>query len=271
MCAHPVIPNCGGSSCTDTTNTAPVVTTVTSNQSGPIPIGGSVQITATFTDASLLQTHTCSISWDDGNTDTFPATTESSGGSTGTCVKSHTYGSAGVYTVSVTVTDSCGAASNTLLYEFVVVYDPNGGFVTGGGWINQPSDGFPALTGKANFGFVSKYKKGSNVPEGETEFQFKAGDINFHSSSYDYGSLVISGGKKATYRGDGTVNGEAGYRFVLIAVDGDASNPKGPDRFRIKITKTGFGVIYDNRPGSSEDPDLSDTTVLGGGSIVIHK
>jgi hypothetical protein len=163
----------------------------------------------------------------------------------------------------------CGASGENY-FQYVVIFDPNGGFVTGGGWINQPSDGVPALTGRANFGFVSKYKKGNYTPNGETEFQFKAGDINFHSSGYDYGSLVISGGKKATYRGDGTVNGEAGYRFVLIAVDGDAPPSSGPDRFRIKITKAG-DVVYDNRPGSSEDPDLSDTTILGGGSIVIHK
>jgi hypothetical protein len=170
--------------------------------------------------------------------------------------------------VTVTIFDGCSSGSSR--YEYAVIFDPNGGFVTGGGWINQPAGGVPALTGKANFGFVSKYKKGNNTPDGETEFQFKAGDINFHSSSYDYGSLIISGGKKATYRGDGTVNGEAGYRFVLIAIDGDAPPSSGPDRFRIKITK-GISVIYDNRPGSSEDPDLSATDVLGGGSIVIHR
>jgi hypothetical protein len=60
------------------------------------------------------------------------------------------------------------------------------------------------------------------------------------------------------------------YRFVLIAVDGDAQPSSGPDRFRIKITKGGT-LVYDNRVGSSEDPDVSDTTALGGGSIVIHK
>jgi hypothetical protein len=38
----------------------------------------------------------------------------------------------------------------------------------------------PTLTGKANFGFVSKYQKGQSTPDGNTEFQFKAGDLNLH-------------------------------------------------------------------------------------------
>ena len=44
----------------------------------------------------------------------------------------------------------------------------------------------PTLTGKANFGFVSKYQHGQSTPDGNTEFQFKAGDLNFHSSSYEW-------------------------------------------------------------------------------------
>ncbi len=82
--------------------------------------------------------------------------------------------------------------------------------------------------------------------------------------------LVISDGKKATYRGDGTVNDEAGYRFVLMAVHGDASKPAEADRFRIKITN-GTTTVYDNRMGVSEDIDNADPTAIGGGSIVIHK
>jgi hypothetical protein len=270
LCEHVVIPNCGPESCTNATNTSPVVAVPTASPSGPQPVGASIQISANFTDPSLNQTHTCSINWDDGAT-TPGAVSEPSGVNPGTCQGTHTYNLPGVYTVVVTVTDICNSSGESR-YEFVVIYDPNGGFVTGGGWINQPADGFPSAPGKANFGFVSKYKKGNNTPEGETEFQFKAGDINFHSSSYDFGSLVISGGKKATYRGDGTVNGESGYRFVLIAVDGDAPPSSGPDRFRIKITRTvGGELVYDNRVGSPEDPDASDTTILGGGSIVIHK
>ena len=68
----------------------------------------------------------------------------------------------------------------------MVVYDPNAGFVTGGGWIQSPAGAHaadPALTGKANFGFVAKYQKGANVPNGNTEFQFQAGNLNFKAAA----------------------------------------------------------------------------------------
>jgi hypothetical protein len=125
-------------------------------------------------------------------------------------------------------------------------------------------------TGKANFGFVSKYKKGSNTPDGQTEFQFQAGDINFHSSAYDYGSLVVAG-YKARYTGTGDINGVGGYKFVLIAYDGDAPGGPGVDKFRMKITKNGV-TVYDNRiTVASDDIDLADPIAISGGSIVIHK
>ena len=57
----------------------------------------------------------------------------------------------------------------------IVVYYPNGGFVTGGGWIDSQAGSCTHTTlcaeavGTANFGFVSRYRPGQNVPEGETE------------------------------------------------------------------------------------------------------
>ena len=109
----------------------------------------------------------------------------------------------GVYDVCVSGTD---AADNTGTEEctFLVVYDPDAGFVTGGGWIESPIGAYvadPTLTGKANFGFVAKYKKGQSVPDGNTEFQFKAGDLNFKSADYDW--LVVAGAK-GMFKGSGT-------------------------------------------------------------------
>ncbi|SFO44149.1 Por secretion system C-terminal sorting domain-containing protein, partial [Algoriphagus ornithinivorans] len=178
----------------------------------------------------------------------------------------------GVY--KVTAIAGTGCASSV---AYIPVYDPNDSFVTGGGWINSPEGAMPdnpTAVGKANFGFVSKYKKGSNQVDGNTEFQFNAGNINFKSTMHESGSLVISGGK-ATYRGTGTINGQPGYKFVVVAIDGNWNGGTNPDRFRIKITTaTGGTTIYDNQIGKDENG--TDATVLGnngqgGGSIVIHE
>ena len=169
-----------------------------------------------------------------------------------------------VYKVTAEVGNGC---SNSVAY--LPVYDPNGNFVTGGGWINSPEGALVGTTtvGKANFGFVSKYKKGSNQVDGNTEFQFNAGNLNFKSTLHEAGTLVISG-RKATYRGNGTVNGLPGYRFTITAIDGQWNGGTGPDQFRIKIWGSN-GVLYDNGLGADDNSDVS--TVLGGGSIVIHE
>jgi hypothetical protein len=155
----------------------------------------------------------------------------------------------------------------------VVIYDPSAGFVTGGGWINSPTGAYvanPSLTGKANFGFNAKYQKGSNVPDGQTEFQFQVGNVNFHSTEYEW--LVISG-YKAQYRGSGTINNSGSYGFLLTAYDGKINGGGGVDKFRIQIwdKNHGNGVVYDNSPGASSDIDSANPEALAGGSIVIHK
>jgi hypothetical protein len=156
------------------------------------------------------------------------------------------------------------------VFQFVVVYDPSAGFVTGGGWIDSPKGAYtpdPLLTGKANFGFVSKYKKGATVPTGQTEFQFKVANLNFHSTSYQW--LVIAGAK-AKYKGSGTVNGSGDYGFLLTATDGQMNGGGGVDKFRIKIwDKTTEEVLYDNQLSDPDDGDATDA--IEGGSIVVHK
>jgi hypothetical protein len=153
----------------------------------------------------------------------------------------------------------------------VVIYDPNGGFVTGGGWINSPAGAYPdnpSLTGKANFGFVSKYQQGATVPTGQTEFQFKVAGLNFHSSVYEW--LVVAGAR-AQYKGVGKINGAGNYGFLLTAIDGQINGGGGVDKFRIKIWDKNNNdvIVYDNKLGSSDNSN--DSTELGGGSIVIHK
>jgi hypothetical protein len=109
-------------------------------------------------------------------------------------------------------------------------------------------------------------KREVTAARSNTEFQFKAGDLNFKSTSYDW--LVVAGAK-VKYKGSGTINGAGDYAFLLTATDGQVSGGCGVDKFRIKIwNKSGVVVVYDNQPA---DPDTADaTTALGGGNIVVH-
>ena len=179
----------------------------------------------------------------------------------------HSYLAAGVYGVCLTVND--GVVDSPEACTLAVVYDPSAGFVTGGGWIDSPAGAYkadPALSGKATFGFVSKYLKGARVPSGNTEFQFDAVGFSFHSDAYEW-LLVNQGGTNAQFKGSGLINDTAdpngnAYQFMLWATDGATSG--GSDTFRIRIWwEAGDAIehdVYDNR---TEQP-------IGGGNIVVH-
>jgi hypothetical protein len=245
-------------------NVPPVVGAITVNPA-LVSVGTSVNAGASFTDAGTLDTHTATWDWGDSAT-SAGIVTETNG--SGTVDGSYEYTTPGVYTIELTVVDKDGGSGESI-YQYVVVYDPSAGFVTGGGWINSPEGAYPedlALTGKATFGFVSKYQKGATVPTGQTEFHFQVADLNFHSSSYDW--LVIAGAR-AQYKGTGTINGMGEYGFMLTAIDGQISGG-GLDKFRIKIwNKADNTIVYDNQLGASDTDN--PVTALGGGSIVIHK
>jgi hypothetical protein len=221
-----------------------------------------------FADPGHTDTHLCSIDWGDGPS-ASGSVVESNG--SGSCSGSHTYAAAGVYEVSFTVHDSDGTSASAQ-YQYVVVYDPSAGFVTGGGWIDSPAGAYapnPDVSGQASFGFVSRYQKGATVPTGNTQFQFQAAGLDFHSTDYQW--LVISG-NKAQYKGDGTINNAPGYGFLLSACDAGVHGScagTSTDSLRLKIWDTGTGqVVYDNAPGPN---DLtSNTESIGGGSITIH-
>lgn len=249
-------------------NAAPVIGTLNIAPSMVDAVGNTVTLTADFTDAGVLDTHRALIDWGNGTVTT--ATVIENAGS-GTLSGNYAYTTPGVYTITVTLTENEDGGSDVALHQFMVVYDPDGGFVTGGGWIQSPAGAYvdnPSSTGKATFGFVSKYKNGAQTPSGVTEFQYHTESFNFHSSNYEW--LVVAGAR-AQYKGSGTVNGAGNFGFLLTAIDGQISGGGGSDKFRIKIWDKNDGdrVVYDNKLGASDDADPD--TLLMGGQIKIHK
>jgi hypothetical protein len=250
------------------TNADPVITSISATVD-PLQVGTDLaSASATFTDPGTLDTHTGV--WDWGDVTTSPGTVDEA---LGTVTGAHIYDTPGVYTVTLTLTDDDGGSDAAEL-QFVVAYDLSGGFVTAGGWIDSPpgactlTTACEGATGKANLGFVSKYKKGASVPTGQAEFQFKAGNLNFHSTEYEW--LVVAGAS-AKFKGSGSINGAGDFGFLLTAIDGQIDGGGGVDKFRIKIVdKTSDDVVvYDNKRGEADDSDAA--TALGGGSIIIHK
>jgi hypothetical protein len=232
----------------------------------------------TFTSSGLgtFASTTCTLV-PDGNASTF----------TSHCSVTYTPSTTGTPTITAQYEGSDVHAPSADLV-ILSVFDPTGGFVTGGGWIMSPvgacvsTDGSicsnTLAAGKANFGFNARYKPGASTPTGQTEFQFKAGNLNFHSTTYDV--LIVTANCKAQFRGTGTINGVSGYRFVLTAYDAESGGGgqcagKTKDSFRIRITKIGSGtVVYDNKFGNASDPEdieLADPQQIDGGSIVIHR
>jgi hypothetical protein len=241
----------------------PTTTNAAANPN-PVAINAGVTLSASLSDTggSNLVTSEYSVNG------SAPATlSAASGPSAQVSAAIPPFSATGVYNVCVHGRDAAGNVGTDECL-FLPVYDPNGGFVTGGGWINSPTGAYtadPTLTGKATFGFVSKYQQGANVPSGDTQFQFHVASLGFKSTAYEW--LVIAGAR-AQYKGTGTINGAGSYQFLLTAIDGTQPGGGGVDRFRIKIWNAG-GMVYDNQMGGRDNDD--PTTTLGGGSIVIHK
>ena len=256
------------------TNPTPAITAPASG--ALYTVGSTVSFSGSFTDDAGTP-HSALWTFVSGSLTASEdgAVTETTG-TTGTVTASHTFNTIGVYLVTLSVSDRCGGTGTTntvspsALTAMVVIYDPNGGFVTGGGWINSPAGAYVAntsLTGRLSFGINAKYLNNSTIPTGQTEVQLREANFNFHSTGYDW--LIITGAK-AQYSGSGTVNGAGNYGFLVTVIDGNASGGGGVDKFRIKIwdKNNNNAVVYDNQMGASDNAD--PTTTLGGGSIVVH-
>ncbi len=227
----------------------------------PVQVNTPITASANFTDPKSSHTHLASWNWGDGNT-TTGTVTESNG--SGSVSNSHTYTIAGVYTVTLTVTDNNGGQA-TSQYQYVAVYDPSAGFLTGSGkytsqagWDTQN----PQATGEVKFGVEAKYTSG-NTPTGQDKIDFKAGNLLFSSTSFQW--LVINGAK-ATLKGNGTVNGSGNYTFLIAAIDG--SHTGGQSLIRVKITDSSNTVMYDTQQGASDTTD--PTTAVTNGQIKVH-
>jgi len=190
------------------------------------------------------------------------------GHSSSSNITTHSYSTSGVYNVTLTVTDNIGAQCTERV--MVVVYDPDAGFATGGGWLipggptSDLGDTLPGLdnTSPASFGFVVNYKPGATNPDGQLEFQYRQGNFNLHSDGMEW--LVIVNNNWAKFHGTATIKGLEGlFPFRVDARDGDYGGGDQPDKFIIKVWAPGANPDKDN-------PIYKASGELEGGNTVIH-
>ncbi len=153
--------------------------------------------------------------------------------------------------------------------SLLAVFDPNGRFITAGGWISSPPGAYlpqPTLAGKATFEMDVKYKTGASIPSSDSKFKFKLGSVEFNSTRFDW--LVVAG-RKGQFKGIGTINGIGNYGVMVTATDEDGKSGNRVDKLRIKIWNTTSGaLVYENQPGA---PAIAlPTMVIGNGSIQLQ-
>ena len=244
-------------------NVAPVLAAF-SLPSTAVPLtatGITVPVASTFTDPGSLDTHTATL--DCGSGDLSAAFVSSATPNeiiNGAC----SFARAGVYSVRLTVRDDDGASDTELAAGYVVVYDPSGGWVTGGGWIASPVGAFSdAVTagGKLTFTLKVRYQASATSPSGNADFKLNAAKLDFRSTTFEWMAIADN---VVRMQGAGTLNGVAGYAFAVVGRDGGLG-----DAVRIRIWHRTTGeVVYDNQPGEPMESDPAST--LGGGSLQVH-
>ena len=168
----------------------------------------------------------------------------------------------GVHNICVRGTDF---ASNIGAVQCVLfaVYDPNGGFATGGGGANSPAGADlanPSGSGPVTFAFNPKYlPNNSTVPAGDLEFHYNAGNMIFKSTGWDF--LVVTNGNRAQAQGTGTINGSTVCKFSLDAWNA-SFQPGNVDA---------FGLTIFNCDGGTGNRYVLPTAPITKGSIKVHQ
>ncbi|MGK7391423.1 MAG: T9SS type A sorting domain-containing protein [Candidatus Cyclobacteriaceae bacterium M2_1C_046] len=234
-------------------------------------VGTTINLTATYTDVNLSQ---ASVNWGDGSETTADI-------EDGNISANHMYSEAGIYEVVLNIIDICGLEAQET-YQYVIIYDPNAGFITGGGWFSSPVGawaGNTATNSKAHVQFNAKYQKNTYELQGKFNFTLTRGAggnnsgaggnsgaiLKFKSTSLNW--LVVND-HKAYLTGSGEIDNNDNYSFLLSFIDGDKIGERA-DYIRVQITDNSNGnVIYDNYLNAPMPADA--TQELDNGSLVIH-
>ena len=213
-----------------TTNLPPTVDSV-SLSTANVVIGQQVELTATFSDPGVDDTHTCAVTWASGVT--VPGTV-----SAGQCTSSHSYGALGLNNVIVRVTDDAGDAgsggASVLVYDpdTYWTYDPSSSFGGAGGGIDvDPVSQDVWITGNNK---VAKYSSDGTL-------QFEVGGFGTAPGLFNGASALAV----HPSTGDVYVTDVGGNRIQQFDSSGNF----------VRAFGAGAGTAFDNPLGIDVDAD----------------
>ena len=243
---------------------AVVITSLTVDPIDPIELIPNLGADATATLVWTGDAVSIDLAWGDNTTTTHtPASGDTS------LVATHNYTDTGVFAVTATVTDIFGD-EHVIVYEYVVVFDPTAGYVTGNGKFDSLAGNWtpdPTIEGEVKIGFHAKFKKG--VLEGEVKIDIKDADEKFRSDELE---VFVVAGNYAFVSGFGRFKGDDTdtiYDFVVTLIDGEYDDGDGPDLVRaiIRLQSDPSVVLYDSQAGESDG--ANPTTVVTHGDLKI--
>jgi hypothetical protein len=232
-----------------------------------VELGQELALTIDFADNDSAQTHTASVLWTDGCASPAPTVTQAGG--VGQVRLRHRFCAAGYHGLRVRISDSGGRY--TEVEKDVVVAAPALAALSGEGVL--PRAAAPATRAGNNaplrFALWAPLAGASAAGGGAPTVRF-SGPFQFRS---DRLTVAAAGADRARVEGTGRLNGRAGYRFVLDAVDGGAARWAGADRLRVRITHAdpagGADVVdYDN--GAPAASTGADRTAVADGGLTLR-
>jgi len=232
--------------------------TATNITPDPVQTNVATTLSATITD-NLSGVASANYTLDGGSP--IPISGTFGGTTVNVSVAIAAFSTTGLHDFCVQGTDVAG---NVGIYNCVVlaVFDPSGGFSTGGGGTNSPAGADlanPSGSGPVTFGFNVKYLPHDTVPSGDVEFHYDAGNINFKSTGFDF--LVVTSEPRAQIQGTGTINGTITCKFTIDAWSGSFL-PGHVDAYGM--------TIYNCNSGTANRYNLA-TAPTTKGSIKIHQ
>ncbi|MEV4247538.1 PKD domain-containing protein [Streptosporangium canum] len=226
------------------TNAAPEVTLKVPAVAKVVPVGEAVSLSASFTDSGKGDTHTAT--WSIGGQPVAAAVAENGG--KGTATGSHVFTKAGLYPISVTVTDNHTGATMADTVDgktaYVLVYDPAGSLVGAGQTVSPAGactlDAECAKEGKATVNVTARYRDKATTPTGELRYNAPGFDLRDGS----YRVLAVAGGT-AILRGTAKVNKTIEATYEITTVDSGKPADR-TDRLVVRVWKKNGELIYDN-------------------------